>query len=94
MREPRGLASIVLAHSNYSINDREPIKAAESRILKHQVMKKGKDLRLENVELDAEMVLLAVINIGHAWAPTHEYRNKLEEKPMIIGLIQGCFAAH
>ena len=57
-------------------------------------MKKGKDLRLENVELDAEMVLLAVINIGHAWAPTHEYRNKLEEKPTIIGLIQGCFAAH
>ena len=43
-------------------------------------MKKGKYLRLENVELNAERALLAVIHLCHVWAPMHEYMTKLGKK--------------
>lgn len=64
----------------------------EERILKHQVMKKGKYLRLENMELNAEIALLAVINLCHVWAPMHEYTNKLGKKNTVVCFIQGRFS--
>lgn len=46
---------------------------------------------MENVELNAERALLAIIHLCHVWAPMHEYTTKLGNKT-IVCFIQGCFS--